>query len=248
MNRAPLAILLLLLLTLGGGAAAYSEGIAGDELDLPNLAPLPAHDLRIGPADDGEGLALRFAVTTVNFGAHPLDLLPVAIDAESAHAHQCVRWAAPRVCSERREVGHLMWHAGHHHFHLQDFAEFELRTVDEHHEPIPGQEGLVARSRKLGFCLAELARHHDAGPAYRTPYYLACFGTLGYQGLSPGWQDTYSPTRSGQQIPLDDIADGTYALLITIDPDARLHETTREDNTSVRLLELEGGGVYPLDR
>lgn len=236
----------LLVLVLGGGGTIEPVGASSAASDLPNLAPLAAHDLQVGTTDEGQGRALRFAVTTVNMGEHPFDILPQEIDASTARAHQCLRWAAPRACLERGEVGELMWHPGHEHFHLRDFAAFELRRVDEHAEPIPGPEGLTTASRKLGFCLAELAQHRDAGPFYRAPYYVSCAGGLGYQGLSPGWQDTYSATRSGQQLPLEGVADGIYAVLVTIDPDGKLHETTREDNTSVQLIELHGDAVQPI--
>jgi hypothetical protein len=227
-----------------GAGVATAAGLADEELDLPNLVPLPAHTLGIGLADDRSGPALRFAVTTVNMGAHSFDVLPEQLDPFTARAHQCVRWAAPRVCLERREVGRMHWHDDHQHFHLQDYAQFELRRLDEEGQPVLGAEGLVAVSRKLGFCLAEFQQHHDAGPPYVAPYYVFCAATIGYQGLSPGWQDTYAATRTGQQIPLAGIPDGEYALLVRIDPDEGLYESDRSDNVSVRFLELRDGRVF----
>lgn len=225
-----------------------------DDLQLPNLRPRAAEDVEIGPADGtlGETSALRFTTISQNIGEYALDLLSIEQrDEEHFKAEQCIRWNA-RICLERRDVGDIYFedHSGHYHWHFEDFALYELRRIvdgDVDFSP----EGLVGESKKQSFCMMD-TDPVEPGPLVeqylRSPrFYLACLGAL--QGISAGWQDRYGAGIWGQEIAIDGVPDGEYALVLTLDPERRLFESNDDDNTSVRRLLLveDGTAVVPLD-
>jgi hypothetical protein len=219
-----------------------------DEEMLPNLQPLPAFQVNVGRADWGtsvRGLAIRFSVSTYNDSAYALDLLGAPPrDAERTIANQCVRWAG-RACLERREAGDFVFHAEHGHWHLEDYALYELRRLLPNDEPDMSPTGLAASGGKVSFCLIDYARPGPARPVTEDPFdqtgfYLACQG--GLQGISPGWSDIYGAHLAGQQIVHDGVPDGRYAIVVTVDPDGRLFESDRTDNVSVQRIEVLGNG------
>jgi putative cell wall-binding protein len=187
-------------------------------------------------------VALRFHTATANRGDHALEVVASTPDAATgtAPASQCVRWATPRTCSERVPVGEFIQHADHDHMHFGDFALYELRLLDSHGQADMSSDGLVAGGGKASFCLvdSEADRGGLEDPFTRS-YYAGCTGEEGdTQGISPGWRDVYLSTLADQQIPLDGVGDGTYALVVTVDPDGRLREADDSDNvagTTVRL-------------
>lgn len=209
---------------------------------LPNLKPAVPAQLSIGLPDDEEQgqRALRFAVSVMNLGRRPLDLLGVLPAEDPNHfvAHQCVTWMQ-RVCTERRPVGAFVFHEGHNHWHLEDFARYELRRVVDG-EPDMSEAGLAAGGDKVSFCLMDSEASEEAGAASWPQFYERCLGVL--QGISPGWQDRYDAYLPGQQIIVDGVPDGGYALVVTVDPVGVLVEATKADNVVVLMVELLHGG------
>lgn len=200
----------------------------------------------IDTADDGSGPALRFATGTANRGDYSLELAGQPSGAAEAIALQCIAWPQDRVCSERQEVGTFSWHPQHGHFHFEDFALYELRKLRRDGAPDLRKKGLVATSGKISYCIIDA--QEDEGSQrpllYSVPYplYYSCFTGLGMQGISPGWKDVYSKGTTGQQIPLEGIPDGTYALVVKFDPADRLLETDESDNTALTQIRLLGAG------
>ncbi|HEV3474537.1 MAG TPA: lysyl oxidase family protein [Actinomycetota bacterium] len=223
----------------------YDQEVLIDE--LPNVVPLKPFDLRVGLQDDGTGPALRLSVSTANRGSYPLDVLAVPGDGGgSSDAYQCVVWSTPRECQQRRAVGEFVFHAAHNHYHFEDFALYELRRLAVDGGPDLSPEGLVAPGVKASFCLLDYESDGPPpDPAYEDPYYVRCSGSDGdgIQGLSPAWRDTYRSGLAGQQIPIDGVADGDYAVVITADPTDRLWESENGDNVSFERIHLAGGSV-----
>lgn len=216
---------------------------------LPNLVPLDPFDVGIGSADGGGGTALRLSVSTANRGRFALDLTAVPDEGypQTSTAFQCVHWTTDRVCQERVEVGDFAFHQTHLHYHFEDYARYELRHLDEDGQPVMGSEGLAAPGTKAAFCLIDYDPDGEPqGPLYEQahPLYLTCTGSFGagVQGISPGWKDTYVSSLDGQQILIDGVADGDYALMVRADPTNRLAETNEKDNVSWVTVRLSGGG------
>lgn len=223
--------------------ALAGPSISAAQSQLPDLVSIPPYDIRIKAADEGDGKALRFSTSVANRSDFGFDLIGIPEDAETSIANQCVAWAAPRVCSERAEVGSFEWHPEHSHFHLLDFELYELRKLTSSGAPDMSKGGLVSSGGKISFCLLDYepdgpARH----PLYAigNPVYYACEAST--QGISPGWRDTYTWGLYGQQILVEGVPDGTYAVVVTVDPDKRLLETTRKNDVSATRIMLKNQG------
>jgi len=223
-----------------------SQAKVGEET-YPNLVPWEPQDLRVDRADGFDRpppYALRFSVTVANRGEVPFDFEPdgVLVHGEDAIAAQCVKWVVQRVCTERRPAGRYVWHEAHGHYHIDDFAMYELRRVYEDYMPDMSAEGLVAGGQKVSFCMLDTTYDGAQPGQVQNPLYLATCG-MGRQGISPGWADTYDWTLDGQQILLEGVPDGIYALVITVDPLGKFYEVTDYDNVSYTLLELRDDGT-----
>lgn len=241
---------------LGGVLAAiFIASITGPssarpvEAQLPNLVALPPFDIDIRNADR-ESLsepprpAIRFATGAANLSDYALELTGEPSSSTEAVAQQCVAWAAPRVCTERKSVGVFAWHPAHGHYHFEDFALYELRRLRPDGEPNMRKRGLVATSGKVSFCIIDVEQEESRGALYAAPYplYYSCFAA-GVQGISPGWRDIYGESTIGQQIPLEGIKDGDYALVVYIDPLNRIVETSDADNQGLARIRLSENGT-----
>lgn len=220
------------------GAPATPAPLPAEQ--LPNLVAMAPFDFEIGVADRESPSepalpALRFATGAINRSDFALELSGQPSSPTEAVAQQCIAWAAPRVCTDREDVGTFAWHPEHGHFHFNDFATYELRRLRPNGAVDMRRKGLVATSGKVSFCIIDYEKDEDRGLLYTAPYplYYSCLAGLSMQGISPGWRDVYSSGTTGQQIPLEGIADGIYALVVTIDPLDRLAETQETDNRAL---------------
>lgn len=232
------------------GAVQSPSSARFDEAQLPNLVALPPFDIVIGDSDkespsDVALPAIRFATGAANRSDYALELSGRPASATEAVAEQCVAWAAPRICSEREDVGTFAWHPEHGHYHFQDFALYQLRKLRPNGSPDMRKRGLVATSGKISYCIIDVERDENRGPLYAAPYplYYSCLAGLSMQGISPGWKDIYSKGTPGQQIPLEGIRDGDYALVVFIDPLNRLAESDDADNRALARIRLSSKGT-----
>jgi hypothetical protein len=175
-------------------------------------------------------------------------------------------------CLERREVGTLVWHPepDHQHWHFADFADYELRVLTPSGQPDMSPGGLVAASEKVSFCLLDSSQAwapfvHTSDPAKnvteaeenlrQATLWAKAFRSVPRnsrcpeddpdlrQGISPGYQDVYAASTSGQSVPLGGVPDGTYALVVTVNPRGVLFEATRSDNTASVAVRIEPDGA-----
>lgn len=129
----------------------------------------------------------------------------------------------------RRPAGTFEFHASHNHFHLNDFAEYQLRRGN----PLTGE--VVARASKVSFCLLDIEPIRGMGG--RRQVFGQCGTQEGIQGLSSGWADVYDDFYPEQLIELDScrtdggVPPGQYWLVNVADPDDVLLED-REDYAS----------------
>ncbi|MDQ1444674.1 MAG: hypothetical protein QOI20_1138 [Acidimicrobiaceae bacterium] len=220
---------------------------------LPNLAAVTPFYVEAGPPNPSENpllpppdpskRVLKFTTEVANLGSVPLDVLgvpskdePTGLDAE-----QCVGWAAPGVCSARTRVGTLHFHDAHVHWHFDGFALHELRRVGSDGAPDMSTAGLVGSTGKTSFCLMDSERVGGGDdPVGTAPTYQSCTGVR--QGITPQWADVYEAGLPGQEIPIDGVPDGVYALVITANPAGFLLETDTTDNAAWALVALSEHG------
>jgi hypothetical protein len=196
--------------------------------------------LAIVPGSFGPPRLLRFTSAVWNRGSRPLDILGTprtdpGAEPLSLAASQCVQWSVVH-CAQRHAAGSLRWHGAHRHWHFEAFELYELRRLRADGLPDFSGAGLVGAGQKASFCLEDSESDDQALPTYQT-----CSGVL--QGISPGWADVYGLSLPGQSLVIDDVPDGRYALVFTVDPDQRLVEADRRNNVAYSVVELFDHGT-----
>lgn len=63
-------------------------------------------------------------------------------------------------------------------------------------------------------------------------------------GISPGWGDTYGSSLSGQELNIEAVPDGEFALRSVADPDNNLAES----DEAIVYLEIEADQVRELEK
>lgn len=218
-------------------------GSAPGQVHFPDLQTQPPADLRI---ERHRGVKLlRFSNTVANRGDGPLELAPVNQADGTTDAYQVFythdasgNWSAVG----RVLVGTFEFHPTHNHWHLADFALYELRAV-----AADGSIGdRVISSSKVTFCLLDStvddATLEHASPAQN---YRFCGRTLP-QGISVGWADTYGWSLPDQHLDISNVGSGDYWLVSFADPSDRLFEggDVRELNNAAAVkVHLQGNSV-----
>lgn len=215
-------------------------------ITLPNLVPdvqtvsitqFKTLDPATGTLVPVGPLELHFDTWAQNFGSVALQLTADDANAAETTVSQCVSWRAEHVCREQRPVGGYGLDPDHNHFHFQEFANYELRTLLQNGRVDYSTKGLVEISEKVSFCMIDSAQQHD--DASPLPFYETCGGTV--QGISPGWGDHYSIGTPGQTFPVDRLTDGRYAIVIDMDYADHLYESDETDNVTEVVIEISGG-------
>lgn len=214
------------------GALALAAGCAAAQTVVdrpPNLKPLPAANFSLVAGSDGSS-ALRFATTSWNDGTGPLQLEAGPVDTGSGKQQVLQRVFLSDGSSFLRSAGYFEWHAGHNHFHFDDYALYTLQPVNA-----PG--GSARTGSKTTFCVMDTTKISGSLPgAPQSAVYSTCGQFI--QGMSVGWGDTYGAHLPGQEIDFTDNADGLYQLGIEIDPKKVIIEANENDNVSCVLLDI----------
>lgn len=223
-----------------GCVPALTSELREPGITLPNVSPdvrnvtvAPQTDFLTGQPFPGP-VRLRFDSWVMNLGTVPVELTPDD-PLQPTTVQQCVSWTG-HVCREERVVGGFVWHDEHKHVHFADFADYQLRRLGPDGRPDYSSAGLISRSEKVSFCLldAQLVDPDKWSP----PFYTTCGQFL--QGISPGWADVYGIGTPGQELSIDGVTDGRYALVVTMDHANRLYETDDTDNVVEVTLEISG--------
>ncbi len=127
-------------------------------------------------------------------------------------------------------AGFFEFHPSHHHFHIDDFASYQLRQDDPTTGPIVGE------SSKVSFCLLDVVQlrgFHDPRQVVAD-----CGSADGVQGISVGYADEYASFLPGQYIDLDadpahPIPPGDYFLVNVANPDGIILEKSQDNNVGV---------------
>jgi hypothetical protein len=223
---------------------AEAEAIQSPTINLPDLSPdvtetwiyydyvgFDGHDFVYGPAH------LTFDTWAKNVGNYPVDLLvDQPENLGNSTVSQCLSWTTDFVCRQRQPVGGFTWHDAHKHYHFDNFAKYELRRLNADGTPDFTSDGLLASSPKVSFCLEDSFKFR--GDAFPVSRYNLCDGVE--EGISPGYSDIYPAYLEGQDVPLTGIGDGTYALVVTLNPAGNVFETTLDNNRIILTVRLDG--------
>jgi hypothetical protein len=239
-RRSPAAgalALACLALSISAASAGPGWAAAGDPLQ-PDLVTRPHSQLYV------QANQLRLSNTVADKGLGPLEIYPeptAGNDCDGDGDPSNDRYAFQRVfmdssnssspgyfvreqdtASTSREVGCMVFHPTHHHWHFEDFARYNLKREST---------GALARqSTKVGFCLTDGERPFPSLPGSpRAGYYEACQSTS-TEGISIGWADTYGAYLDGQGINIGGLPAANYCLISRVDPSDRLAETLESNN------------------
>jgi hypothetical protein len=208
----------------------------------PDLRSLPAWSIQIGAYDGEEGHDyLSFNATVWTGGRSPLVVDGFRRPGEDIMDAYQYFYDAQGNQTGYAQVGTMEWDPrdGHNHWHFTDFAQYRLLDADQN---------LAVRSGKESFCLANTDAVDLTLPrANWKPENTDWDSSCGQEGsiavrevLDIGHGDTYSQGVAGQSFDITDLPNGTYWLEVAANPDGRLAESDRTNNTSLRKVILGG--------
>jgi len=230
-------------------ATVLAPGAAGGPAALtPDLVTLAVEQEQIVVTREKSKTLLRLTTEVANVGNGPLEVYPSTLsadcDGDGDPAND--RDASQRVFDDtngsggfepgsdavaaERQFGCMRYHAAHDHWHVLDFARYELRR-DPGGKPVAG-------SRKVGFCLLDTRRAYPGPISPEQPRYP--FGSArpevgcdqnATQGISAGWADSYVFAVPGQQLDVSGLPRGRYCLVSRADPLDLLAELDEANNT-----------------
>jgi len=212
-------LLVIGLLILGATSRAMAAECDPNDPDLlpPNMVAQPPTKVRILQGYNDRRII--FTTTVGNFGKGPLILTGKTVQTPSGPVTQGTQTVWRKDGSTCDHVaGYFVYHPSHHHWHVNDFAAYELRKDD----PFTGQ--LMAKSDKVSFCLIDITQmrgyHGDR------QVFADCLNQEGVQGISVGFADVYDSFLPDQWIDVDNsVPPGDYYLVNVADPDNLLLET-----------------------
>jgi hypothetical protein len=216
---------------------------------LPNMRSLRPSDLDIEVV--GTERRLRFAASLANLGPGPLLLLPRGRTSCPGGQHPAVQVlhrdgntdgvfqrARDRAHSQR-DVGCMLRHPGHRHWHFDAMAAYSLRR--------PGTNNALVSRDKVSFCLRDNLRATGQRVVVRREHFGRC-SRNSQQGISPGWVDVYKADLAGQWLRLPSSLDEEVVCLdLRADPLGRLVETDETDNASSVAIRIDGTRVRRVD-
>jgi hypothetical protein len=130
-----------------------------------------------------------------------------------------------------------VFHPAHGHLHLEDFSEFQLRSVTVGSDGLLGVGDLVTNTVKTSFLIHDGLPLPDPQWADAPSYPSFNFGT--YQNISVGYGDVYSHSTVGQSIDIAQVEPGPlYWLRQIVDPTNVLRETDETNNAFEILIDL----------
>ncbi len=218
----------------------------GPALLLPNMRSLKPTDLQIEVV--GNQRRLRFAASLANFGPGPLLVLPQGRSKCPRGQHPAVQVLHRDANNDRafqlkgdkadlrRDVGCMLHHPGHKHWHYDAMARYSLR--------LPGTDKALVARDKVSFCLRDNRRVSVPGQAQVARQFRRCTRSSQGQGVSPGWTDLYKADLNGQWLRLPSGVDREVLCLdLEADPRGQLTETNELDNATSIAIRVDGTKV-----
>jgi hypothetical protein len=208
---------------------------------LPDLAALPAHGLSTSHDVKHNQDYLNFGATIWNAGPGAFDVEGFRHNGKpTMQARQYIYRNGHSVRSMKIGTFEFDNRKGHHHWHLEDVAQYDL---------LNSKGKRVVLSGKQSFCLAPtdpldltvpgaLWNPDSIGLSSNCPTDQSLWLR---ETLPVGWGDTYVQEKGGQAFNITDLPNGRYQIRISTNPRGRIHEVTRKNNTA--LLAVNIGGV-----
>jgi hypothetical protein len=146
-------------------------------------------------------------------------------------------------------VGKFQYKDEHEHWHLANFANYELWSVGDNGV----RDVLVSSSVKVSFCIWDYGIYPEGNFNVQedeiTPeerQYPRCEHEE--QGLTVGWFDLYDPFTAGQTIDILDVPNGVYILRTLINVNRDVYELEHENNESSIFIEIIDNAAFILDQ
>lgn len=138
--------------------------------------------------------------------------------------------------------GTMSYHPSHGHIHVNNWAEFTLRTMDPN-DPNPTHWPILGAGAKISFCLINLGDcTNDLGYCRDTAGNVitmanvpnaplgAVSGCGVDQGIYTGMLDIYDQSLPGMNIDLSNVCNGSYWIVSITDPDNNFIEQNDNNN------------------
>ena len=208
---------------------------------LPDLIALPAHGMMTETDPETGHDYLDFGATIWNAGPGTLDVEGFRQgDKPTMAARQFFHQSGRPVTS--RAIGEFEFdnRIGHHHWHLEDVARYDLLNA---------HKDRVVRSGKQSFCLAptdpiDLTKTGALWQPDKVGLYSSCPSDESIwlrETLPVGWGDTYVQSAGGQGFDITSLPNGEYFIRVTTNPRHHILETTTSNNAA--LVRVQLGGV-----
>jgi hypothetical protein len=231
---------------------APATHLAGDL--LPDLVTVAPSNLYISTPKP-KTRQLRFANTVANVHTGVLELTWASEDCDGDGKARNDRTAYQRIFADsnadgvftrgadsgfrRERAGCFDFHPQHHHWHLDDFARYELFRWSAG----AGRGALVGTTDKVSFCIIDSYRSNPELAGSPSAKFFSTCSRDGDQGLSVGWADTYGAHLDGQHIAITGLAAGVYCLVSTADPSDVLVESDESNNETGIQVTLSANSV-----
>ncbi|MDX1601345.1 MAG: lysyl oxidase family protein [Anaerolineales bacterium] len=198
---------------------------------VPDLVTERVSDLDLIYEQETGRRVLRFSNRIANVGDGPIELRGrPALQAARYRVSQRLYGTEGQVLVEPI-VDEIVYHRDHGHWHLEDFASYELwKATFDGRILTP-----VEVRAKISYCLFD---HRPGSESAPEQAYGTCEPEL--QGISPGWTDTYDSDVPDQWVDVSGLDDGVYVLRSVVNPRGVLRERTRKNNEYLLGLRLQG--------
>jgi hypothetical protein len=215
--------------------------------------------------EDGAHTCLRFDQVFANVGQGDMEVrfaIPNTSSATTYKAFQRVYWSDRRDHFEDREVGSVVFHPTHEHYHLTSLGLSRLWSVDESggragRAPIAQTSRkddlrvrFVRSGQKVSFCMVdtEIDRWGQKGVGPRKWRAPDCLLPVSKdeannyfaQGVTKGWRDVYEWYLPHQYIEVTGVPDGIFILETMADPENQIEEENKANNCVSIYIRLSG--------
>lgn len=218
---------------------ALADALAARRL-LPDLQVLEPSGLYIADERSAGGdRRLKFTTTIWNAGPGPLEVRGHEDPMTGALTAMQVFHTLEGDVLEGELIGLFEFEHRHGHLHMAGFARYELWSLT----PDDGLLELVALNDKIGFCLMDnIVVDESLVDEAWGPYPADCLGDV--QGISPGFGDIYVAQLFEQDLVLDGLPDGRYALVNIANPDGDIEELRADNNSALTYVRISGNSVW----